>query len=92
MNRRYFGPKHRRFRAGDTVISAMGVRRVGVVSASQFSPSEWTDGTYRQPLTAAERRDSVPVEWADGTRGWTFAEHIEHHTPADAKPTGEPPR
>lgn len=77
MVARSFGPRWRRFRAGDSVRTTMGVRMAGTVADRIFQPHEWSDGTYRPPLNARERVETVPVVWSDGTRGLTLAVHIE---------------
>lgn len=73
MNARIFG---RRFKAGDTVRTTMGVRMSGTVAPRHFMPREYTDGSYRTPLTTREWREAVPVIWTDGRRGWSFACHL----------------
>lgn len=68
--------KPQRFKAGQIVETTMGVRLTGTVSGRWFSCREWTDGTYREPQTPAERREAVPVVWNDGTRGWIFGRFL----------------
>jgi hypothetical protein len=52
----------------------MGVRLVGVILDRM--PYAYTDGSYRSPY-AHERRDAIPVRWADGTIGWSHAQYLE---------------
>ena len=60
------------FRIGQPVQTTMGVRRSGRVIAP-VSKDQWSDGTYRPP---GPREDAVWVQWSDGTKGWSHAQHL----------------
>ena len=73
MRAKYAG----RFNPGDKVEKVIGVRLRGTVLRS-IPLDGWTDGTYRLPLSLREWCEAVPVEWTDGTRGWTHAANVRH--------------
>ena len=63
MTRRQFAP-------GTRVVSRMGCRTTGTVSAERWHRRDCTDGTYREP----ERHESpVYIRWDDGSRGWAHS-------------------
>jgi hypothetical protein len=64
------------FRIGQPVQTTMGVRRSGRVIAP-VSRDQWTDGTYRPP---GPREQAVWVQWSDGTKGWSHAQHLSPST------------
>lgn len=59
------------FPVGSKVRTTMGVRLEGTI-VEAFYWKNSTDGTYDTP-----KPDYVPVEWTDGTKGYSWMYHIE---------------
>ena len=65
----------KQFPVGAKVKTVQGVQQSGVI-ISPILKSQYTDGSYREPLTKEKSR-VLYVRWEDKTQGWIHKQFVQ---------------
>lgn len=65
----------KQFPIGTKVKTAQGIRQSGEI-ISPIPKSQYSDGSYREPLTNEKAR-VLYVRWEDKTQGWTHKQFVQ---------------